>query len=202
MTGQLLHAVRGSLPEDDPHRRAVVRLDDGIGRSCIATSAASAPGSSPSRESSTPTSPPGSAGSRSRRRSPRAAWPKRSQDGGRPSRPRSSTSADWPESGTSTPTRRSGARRSTRSGPPASSRTRARRASPRHPRCAPSRDRASGSDAPRLPHARRRQRRHAARVQGLRPRGRAVRALRHADREDPGAAGRGTWYCPTLPAAA
>jgi formamidopyrimidine-DNA glycosylase len=29
MTGQLLHAVRGSLPEDDPHRRAVVKLDDG-----------------------------------------------------------------------------------------------------------------------------------------------------------------------------
>jgi formamidopyrimidine-DNA glycosylase len=29
MTGQLLHAARGSLPEDDPHRRAVVRLDDG-----------------------------------------------------------------------------------------------------------------------------------------------------------------------------
>src|SRR4051795_10347353 len=29
MTGQLLHALRGSLPENDPHRRAVVRLDDG-----------------------------------------------------------------------------------------------------------------------------------------------------------------------------
>jgi formamidopyrimidine-DNA glycosylase len=29
MTGQLLHAGSGSLPEDDPHRRAVVRLDDG-----------------------------------------------------------------------------------------------------------------------------------------------------------------------------
>jgi formamidopyrimidine-DNA glycosylase len=29
MTGQLLHAASESLPEDDPHRRAVVRLDDG-----------------------------------------------------------------------------------------------------------------------------------------------------------------------------
>jgi formamidopyrimidine-DNA glycosylase len=29
MTGQLLHSVSGSLPEEDPHRRAVVRLDDG-----------------------------------------------------------------------------------------------------------------------------------------------------------------------------
>ena len=29
MTGQLLHDASGSLPEDDPHRRAVVRLDDG-----------------------------------------------------------------------------------------------------------------------------------------------------------------------------
>src|ERR671934_1792882 len=29
MTGQLLHANGDSLPQDDPHRRAVVRLDDG-----------------------------------------------------------------------------------------------------------------------------------------------------------------------------
>ncbi len=29
MTGQLLHANGGSLPAEDPHRRAVVRLDDG-----------------------------------------------------------------------------------------------------------------------------------------------------------------------------
>jgi formamidopyrimidine-DNA glycosylase len=29
MTGQLLHDATGSLPVDDPHRRAVVRLDDG-----------------------------------------------------------------------------------------------------------------------------------------------------------------------------
>jgi formamidopyrimidine-DNA glycosylase len=29
MTGQLLHDAAGSLPVDDPHRRAVVRLDDG-----------------------------------------------------------------------------------------------------------------------------------------------------------------------------
>src|SRR5919204_5844535 len=29
MTGQLLHANGGPLPQNDPHRRAVVRLDDG-----------------------------------------------------------------------------------------------------------------------------------------------------------------------------
>ncbi len=49
----------------------------------------------------------------------------------------------------------------------------------------------SGSDAARLPRSERRLGLDAARVPGLRPRRRAVRALRHADREDrasPGAA--------------
>ena len=46
-------------------------------------------------------------------------------------------------------------------------------------------DRPARLDAPRLPAPGRRQRRDAARVQGLRPRRRAVRPLRHPDRQDP-----------------
>ena len=67
-------------------------------------------------------------------------------------------------------------------------------APPRGADGAAGRDRTAGLDAPRLPPARRRQRRDAARVQGLRTRRRAVRALRHADRQDPRrrAAARGT----------
>ena len=41
------------------------------------------------------------------------------------------------------------------------------------------------------------ERRDAARVQGLRPRRRAVRPLWHADREDPRRRPRAPWFCPT-----
>ena len=58
--------------------------------------------------------------------------------------------------------------------------------------------RPAGLDAPRLPAPGRRQRRDAARVQGLRPRRRAVRPLRHADRQDP-RRGSGHLVLPELP---
>ena len=77
-----------------------------------------------------------------------------------------------------------------------------RRLHARDPRGAARRDRAPGRDAARLPRARRQPRADAARVQGLRPR-RASRATAAARRSTKTrVAGRGTWYCPTLPAAA
>ena len=67
MTGSLRHGPAGSLP-DDPYRRARRQARRRLGRSPIATSAASAPGSCSSRASSSPTSPRASAPSRSSRR--------------------------------------------------------------------------------------------------------------------------------------
>ena len=54
-----------------------------------------------------------------------------------------------------------------------------------------------GSTLSRLRAAERRAGRDAGRVQGLRPRGRAVRPLRDADRADRRRAAAGTWYCPS-----
>src|SRR5581483_4237669 len=72
---------------------------------------------------------------------------------------------------------------------------------------APSRDQAgapggdppAGLDAPRLPPPRRGERQRAARVQGVRAGRRAVRPLRHADRQDPGR-GKGHVVLPLVPA--
>ena len=131
-----------------------------------------------------------SARSRSTRSSPPRASASGSRSAARRSRRRSSTSARSPASGTSTSTRRSGARASIRCARPRASTatscgacTSAIRARAR------ARHRAAGLDAPRLRAAGRRQRRDAERVQGLRPRRRAVRPLRHADREDRASAG-------------
>ena len=54
----------------------------------------------------------------------------------------------------------------------------------------------AGLDAPRLPAARRVERNGAGQVQGLRPRRASLRALRHADRQDPGCCWTGCGYRP------
>ena len=68
------------------------------------------------------------------------------------------------------------------------------------PAGARARDRAPGLDADRLPAARRLARaRCRSEFRAYGRLGRAVRPLRHADREDR-VGGRGTWFCPQLPA--
>ena len=149
-----------------------------------ATSAASAPGCCSSRTKWTRTSTRASAGA-ARGGLQGEHLAEGSRAAARRSRRRSSTSARSRASGTSTRTRRSGARRSIRSAGRRARRRGGEGAPPRHPPGARGRASPPGLDAARLPAPGRRHGRDAGRVQGLRPRRRAVRPLRHADREDP-----------------
>ena len=135
--------------------------------------------------------------SRSGRASRRRGSGSGSPAGARRSRRRSSTSARSPASGTSTSTRRSGGRASTRCGRRASFDQAELRALHRGIRAALeagiARQGATLRDY-RTPDGG--SGRHAARVQGLRARRRAVRRC-GTPIEKTRAAGRGTWFCPS-----
>ena len=182
MTGSFRHADDGKL-ELDAYRRAVVQLDDGS-RARLPRPAALrhlAPARA-GRGRAVPGRPARPRAFRRRFHAARARGAAREQARA-PSRPRSSTSARSRAWGTSTPTRRSGARASTRC---------ARRGASTPPRCAAlhrairraleigiARQGSTLSDY-RQPNGA--AGRDAGRVQGLRPRRRAVRPLRDADR--------------------
>ena len=191
MTGSLRTAPAGTLP-DDPHRRAVARLDDGsdvayrdVRRFGTWLLLEPAEVDDVHRRAGRP----GAARAVVSRPRPRGE----PEDATRArSRPRSSTSEPWPESGTSTPTKRSGARRIHPLREAARPRPDEVKALHRAIRRRSSQGiKRQGVDPPRLRPPGRRLRLDAARVQGLRPRRRAVpiAAARRSRRSaSPGAA--------------
>ena len=187
MTGSLRHARTGRS-RDDPHRRAVVRLDDG---SDVAYRDVRRFGTwlllEPDEVDAVPRAArlgaePLGARFTAKRLGERARGPARAGQGRAP-RPADAS----PGSGTSTSTRRSGARGSIRCARPASSTpTRSRALHEAIRARARAGHRAPGRDAARLrarPTARRGRMQDEFKVYGRG--GRAVRPLRHADREDP-----------------
>ena len=183
MTGSLRHCAAGARRRPAPQRCCQARRR--IGRRATATCAASAPGSCSSRASCEPyLATTARRGAARRGASPPPASARASRSAARRSRRRSSTSARSPGLGNIYVDEALWRARIHPLRPAESiDRNELRRLHRRDPRGARARHRAAGLDAPRLPAARRRQRRDAERVQGLRPRRRAVRPLRHADRE-------------------